>query len=106
VLVGDAAHAASPATGQGASMAIEDGVTLAKCLRDEPDLTAALRLYETLRRERVERVVRTGFRKLGPRVPGPLQRLLRDRAVARRARHPDVDWLHLHHIDWDARVTG
>jgi FAD-dependent urate hydroxylase len=105
-LVGDALHVASPSTTQGASMAIEDGVTLAKCLRDEPDLTAALRLYEGLRRERVERVVRTGFRKLGPRVPGPLQRLLRDRAVARRARQPDVDWLHLHHIDWDARVTG
>ncbi|MFC0548789.1 FAD-dependent monooxygenase [Kutzneria chonburiensis] len=105
-LVGDALHVASPSTTQGASMAIEDGVTLAKCLRDEPDLTAALHLYERLRRDRVERVVRTGFRKLGPRVPGPLQRLLRDRAVARRARNPEVDWLHLHHIDWDVSVTG
>jgi FAD-dependent urate hydroxylase len=32
VLVGDAAHAVSPSSGQGASMAIEDAVTLGRCL--------------------------------------------------------------------------
>lgn len=54
LLIGDAAHAASPATGQGASMALEDAVVLAKALRDAPDTDAALDLYETLRRPRVE----------------------------------------------------
>ncbi|MEU9170375.1 NAD(P)/FAD-dependent oxidoreductase [Streptomyces sp. NPDC048420] len=54
LLVGDAAHAASPATGQGASMALEDAVVLAKSLRDAPDTETALTLYETLRRPRVE----------------------------------------------------
>ncbi|MDT7840257.1 FAD-dependent monooxygenase [Streptomyces justiciae] len=54
LLVGDAAHAASPATGQGASMALEDAVVLAKSLRDAPDLDAALTRYEALRRPRVE----------------------------------------------------
>ncbi|WP_405865083.1 MULTISPECIES: FAD-dependent oxidoreductase [unclassified Streptomyces] len=54
LLIGDAAHAASPATGQGASMALEDAVVLAKCLRDAPDTEAALSLYEELRRPRVE----------------------------------------------------
>lgn len=54
LLIGDAAHAASPATGQGASMALEDAVILAKCLRDAPDPESALTLYETLRRPRVE----------------------------------------------------
>ncbi|WP_329216908.1 FAD-dependent monooxygenase [Streptomyces sp. NBC_01485] len=54
LLVGDAAHAASPATGQGASLALEDAVILAKCLRDTPDLDSALPLYEALRRPRVE----------------------------------------------------
>ncbi|MFD5840258.1 FAD-dependent oxidoreductase [Streptomyces chartreusis] len=54
LLIGDAAHAASPATGQGASMALEDAVVLAKSLRDTPDTDAALSLYETLRRPRVE----------------------------------------------------
>ncbi|GHE39585.1 FAD-dependent oxidoreductase [Streptomyces capitiformicae] len=54
LLIGDAAHAASPATGQGASMALEDAVVLAKALRDAPDTETALSLYETLRRPRVE----------------------------------------------------
>ncbi|MEV6233681.1 FAD-dependent monooxygenase [Saccharopolyspora shandongensis] len=51
LLIGDAAHAASPATGQGASMAVEDAVVLAKALRDHGSLDG----YERLRRPRVER---------------------------------------------------
>lgn len=51
LLIGDAAHAASPATGQGAAMALEDAVVLAKAVRDYGDLDA----YERLRRPRVER---------------------------------------------------
>jgi 2-polyprenyl-6-methoxyphenol hydroxylase-like FAD-dependent oxidoreductase len=35
-------------------MALEDAVILAKSLRDAPDTDAALALYETLRRPRVE----------------------------------------------------
>ncbi|WP_327701032.1 FAD-dependent oxidoreductase [Streptomyces decoyicus] len=54
LIIGDAAHAASPATGQGASMALEDAVILAKSLRDTPDLDSALSLYEACRRPRVE----------------------------------------------------
>ncbi|MEU9338551.1 FAD-dependent monooxygenase [Streptomyces sp. NPDC048290] len=59
LLLGDAAHAASPATGQGASMALEDAVVLAKALRDLPDTGQALRRYEALRRERVEHNITT-----------------------------------------------
>jgi 2-polyprenyl-6-methoxyphenol hydroxylase-like FAD-dependent oxidoreductase len=54
LIIGDAAHAASPATGQGASMALQDAVVLAKSLRDAPDTESALSLYEALRRPRVE----------------------------------------------------
>lgn len=53
LLIGDAAHAASPATGQGASMALEDAVVLAKALRDVPH--NAFAAYERARRPRVER---------------------------------------------------
>ncbi|MDQ1041010.1 2-polyprenyl-6-methoxyphenol hydroxylase-like FAD-dependent oxidoreductase [Streptomyces sp. V3I8] len=52
--IGDAAHAASPATGQGASLALEDAVALAQSLRDAPDTESALSRYESLRRPRVE----------------------------------------------------
>jgi 2-polyprenyl-6-methoxyphenol hydroxylase-like FAD-dependent oxidoreductase len=54
LIIGDAAHAASPATGQGASTALEDAVVLAKALRDAPAMEAALSAYERLRRPRVE----------------------------------------------------
>ncbi|MFF3767742.1 FAD-dependent oxidoreductase [Streptomyces sp. NPDC001922] len=54
LIIGDAAHAASPATGQGASMALEDAVVLAKSLRDTPDPDSGLSLYEACRRPRVE----------------------------------------------------
>jgi len=54
LLIGDAAHAAAPATGQGASMALEDAVVLAKALRDTGTTEAALAVYEHTRRPRVD----------------------------------------------------
>ena len=51
-LLGDACHPMTPNLGQGACMAIEDAVVLARCLRDEPNEVKALRHYETARRER------------------------------------------------------
>jgi 2-polyprenyl-6-methoxyphenol hydroxylase-like FAD-dependent oxidoreductase len=49
LIIGDAAHAASPATGQGASMALEDAIVLAKAFRDAD----AFAVYEQIRRPRV-----------------------------------------------------
>ncbi|GES34226.1 NAD(P)/FAD-dependent oxidoreductase [Streptomyces angustmyceticus] len=70
LLIGDAAHAASPATGQGASMALEDAVVLAKSLRDAPDLDSALSLYEACRRPRVEHnITASGEISRGTRTP-------------------------------------
>jgi 2-polyprenyl-6-methoxyphenol hydroxylase-like FAD-dependent oxidoreductase len=60
VIIGDAAHAVSPSSGQGASLAAEDAVTLGRCVRDAPTIPAALARYEQLRRARVERVVTWG----------------------------------------------
>jgi FAD-dependent urate hydroxylase len=50
-------HVTSPNSGQGASMAVEDALVLAKCLRDIPDTEGAFAAYERLRRECVEKVV-------------------------------------------------
>ncbi|HET6753767.1 MAG TPA: FAD-dependent monooxygenase [Jiangellaceae bacterium] len=41
IVIGDAAHAPSPTSGQGASLSVEDAVVLAKCLRDLPSPQAA-----------------------------------------------------------------
>src|SRR4029079_5324002 len=57
VIIGDAAHATSPSSGQGASMAIEDAIVLAKCLRDCDGISQAFATYERLRQTPVERVV-------------------------------------------------
>ena len=72
VLLGDAAHAASPSSGQGASLAIEDAVVLAKCLRDLPDTRHAFTAYERLRRGRVEKVVKYSARISRSKSAGPL----------------------------------
>jgi FAD-dependent urate hydroxylase len=78
VLVGDAAHAVSPSSGQGASMAIEDAVTLGRCLVAIPEIPAAFAEYERLRRGRVEKVVAYGRRSGSTKTAGPVGAALRD----------------------------
>jgi 2-polyprenyl-6-methoxyphenol hydroxylase-like FAD-dependent oxidoreductase len=56
VLVGDSAHAPSSSSGQGASLAAESAIELARCLRDIPDVSRAFAAYERLRRARVRQV--------------------------------------------------
>ena len=57
-LIGDAAHAISPHAGQGASMAMEDAITLAKCLRDVKDTKNAFVQFQLLRKKRVEKIAK------------------------------------------------
>ncbi|RSD19925.1 FAD-dependent oxidoreductase [Amycolatopsis eburnea] len=110
VIIGDAAHATSPAAGQGASMAIEDAVTLAKCLRDVPEVPHALATYEGLRRERVEAVVAAGKRNGEQKVIGPVGRVVRDFFIKRAFSKPfDEDpnaFMWDHRIDWNAKVAA
>jgi salicylate hydroxylase len=57
-LLGDACHPTLPFLAQGAIMAMEDGVVLARCLEASPgDVPRALQRYEALRIERTTRVV-------------------------------------------------
>jgi 2-polyprenyl-6-methoxyphenol hydroxylase-like FAD-dependent oxidoreductase len=78
VVIGDAAHAPAPTSGQGASMAIEDGVVLARQLRDQRSIPEALATFEQLRRERVEKIVAWGARGSSNKMPGAFGRLARD----------------------------
>jgi 2-polyprenyl-6-methoxyphenol hydroxylase-like FAD-dependent oxidoreductase len=110
VIIGDAAHATSPAAGQGASMAIEDAVTLGKCLRDVSGIEQALTTYESLRRERVEAVVAAGKRNGDSKVIGPVGRVVRDFFIKRVFSKPfDEDpnaFMWNHHIDWDEKIAA
>jgi 2-polyprenyl-6-methoxyphenol hydroxylase-like FAD-dependent oxidoreductase len=111
IIIGDAAHATAPSSGQGASMALEDAVILAKCLRDRPGAPAAFATFEALRRDRVERIVRYGARSANSKAAGPAGRVIRDLilpvAFGRAARDGggSMAWLQGHHIDFDEPAT-
>ena len=78
VLVGDAVHAPSNSTGQGASLAMESAIELARCLRDLPAAPTAFAVYEQLRRPRVEKIAARGARIGRAKAPGPVaQRMMR-----------------------------
>jgi 2-polyprenyl-6-methoxyphenol hydroxylase-like FAD-dependent oxidoreductase len=110
VIIGDAAHATSPSSGQGASMAIEDAVTLARCLRDVQPSADAFAAYDRLRRARVERVVAYSARIGQSKTPGPIGRWFRDLfmpvALKLVASPAAQAWLYDHSIDWSARVAA
>lgn len=57
-LVGDAAHPMLPFMGQGAAMAIEDAMVLARCLSESANVATGLGRYENARLERVTFVQR------------------------------------------------
>ncbi|NMN98614.1 FAD-dependent oxidoreductase [Antrihabitans stalactiti] len=111
IIIGDAAHAASPSSGQGASLAIEDAVILAKCLRDDRDIPTAFATYEGLRRDRVEKIVESAARTSNSKAAGPVGRVLRDLFMPvflkKMAKGGDKSaaFMFDHHIDWDAPVS-
>ena len=60
-LIGDAIHAPSPSSGQGASMALEDAVVLGDLLgRHADDPVSAFPAFDAARRRRVEKIVAMG----------------------------------------------
>jgi 2-polyprenyl-6-methoxyphenol hydroxylase-like FAD-dependent oxidoreductase len=112
VLVGDAAHATSPSSGQGASQAIESAVQLARCLRDLPH-EQAFATYEVMRRARVEKIIALAAKTNGDKAAGPVARVFRDLAMLAMTKlvKPEtmarkLDWQFNYRIDWDAPVTG
>lgn len=55
-MLGDAAHPMTPFLGQGAVIAIEDAMVLARCFAEADDVEEALRRYEAARKERANGV--------------------------------------------------
>lgn len=81
-LLGDAAHTMTPNLGQGAGLAIEDAIALAKCLKDGEDVQTALRRYERLRIKRTSSLMTLAWR-IGAmaRWKGPIACGARDRLL-------------------------
>ncbi|MGY3233798.1 2-polyprenyl-6-methoxyphenol hydroxylase-like FAD-dependent oxidoreductase [Bradyrhizobium sp. USDA 4472] len=57
LLIGDAAHATSPHAGQGASLALEDAMRLARLMQEGQELSATFQAFEAERRPRAEKIV-------------------------------------------------
>jgi 2-polyprenyl-6-methoxyphenol hydroxylase-like FAD-dependent oxidoreductase len=110
VLLGDAAHAVSPSSGQGASLALEDAMDLAKRLRDHVDPTHAFAGFERDRRRRVERIV-AEFRRRGTDkaevtpLRSQLGHFARWAALNLFGRRSQ-DWVYRYRIDWGPVPTG
>jgi 2-polyprenyl-6-methoxyphenol hydroxylase-like FAD-dependent oxidoreductase len=109
IVIGDAAHAPTPTSGQGASLSIEDAVVLAKCLRDLPDPQQAFTRFEALRRPRVERIIKQAARINSNKAAGPVGRVFRDAILplilkmatnSKRAKEA-----YEYHIDWNAPIS-
>jgi 2-polyprenyl-6-methoxyphenol hydroxylase-like FAD-dependent oxidoreductase len=107
VLTGDAAHAPSSSSGQGASLAAESAVELARCLRDLP-LPQALAHYEELRRPRVEKIIKETARTNSRKAAGPVARVIRDALLPTmfKVMKPESrTWQFRYPIDFDAPVA-
>jgi 2-polyprenyl-6-methoxyphenol hydroxylase-like FAD-dependent oxidoreductase len=110
VLVGDAVHAPSSSSGQGASLAIESAVQLARCLRDLPAPAAAFARYEQLRRVRVEKAAAQAARTNSQKASGPLAKALMHivMPIALKTLFKPTKMfgaLHDYRIDWDASAS-
>lgn len=108
-LVGDAVHGTTTSSGQGASLALEDSLILARCLRDVSDVQQAFTMYEQLRRPRVERVARMGRRGSQAKVAGPLLRRFQGLVMPLALKlfiHPEKEsWLYDYQIDLHEPVS-
>src|SRR5690606_28760518 len=111
VLVGDAVHAPSNSSGQGASLAIESAIQLARCLRDLPDAPSAFAEYERMRRPRVEGVAARAARINRTKSPGPIagaimplmmRLMLKTVLNPEKMLAPEQRYV----IDWDAPVAA
>jgi len=108
VLVGDSVHAPSNSTGQGASLAIDSAIQLARCLRDLPDATSGFTAYESMRRKRVETITKRGARLNHTKTPGPVARKMMKTLMPIMFKVMNIEKTmgteQRYVIDWDAPV--
>lgn len=111
VLVGDAVHAPSSSSGQGASLALESAIELARCLRDIADPTAAFATYEGLRRPRVQDISDNAAKTNNGKTSGPVAKAMMGLVMPIATRtflqaEKMFGPVHRFVIDWDETVRA
>jgi salicylate hydroxylase len=99
VLLGDACHPVG--AGQGASMAIEDAVVLARSLGLAPSIPDALTRYDKARRARVGKMTKAASVNRDAKTKGPIGRRLSDLMMPIVFRHfyqKATGWLYAHEL--------
>ncbi len=107
-LIGDAVHAPAPSAGQGASLALEDGIVIAKCLRDIADIEQAFATFVSLRKERAEKLVKQSRRAGSGKSPSnAVSRFIRDLVLPLFLKKAGdaTKWMYTYHVDWDEKIT-
>ncbi len=106
-LIGDAAHTPSSKAGQGASMALEDAIIIAKCLRDMPDPPQAFATFESLRKPRVEALLRKTRKSTDSRTPRTVVgRFIADLflPIDLKIANQTTRRMYNYHVNWDELV--
>lgn len=108
-LIGDAIHATSPTNGQGAAMASEDALMLAKCLRDIDDTEHAFEKFQQLRKKRTEKIVKLGRTAgEGYLYTNPVKKWFRNTMIVVMLNSPFFkgmkDFMFGYNVDWDKKI--
>ena len=98
-LLGEAAHPLLPFLGQGANMAIEDGMVLSRCISGGNNIVDGLRRYEAARLERTSRIARVTLGSIShmhnPRLADPAQaQEFMDGLLGAKAPDTRYDWIY------------
>ncbi len=108
-IAGDATHAVSPHVGHGASLAMEDAIVLAKCLRDIPDVESAFEMYEKLRKQRTQKIVSLAQHlSKSKTTSNPLAAWYRDISLPSYLERSAelMDWIYSYQVNWDEEVVA
>lgn len=101
-LIGDAAHAVSPHSGQGVSMALEDALVMARELRDAPTTEMAFATFLEKRRERTEKVIAFGRHSGNSKRHGPVISFIQSLLMPLFLRFaPSFAWVYDHREEWE-----
>ena len=108
-LIGDAVHATSPTNGQGAAMASEDGLMLAKCLRDIDGTQQAFEKFQQLRQKRVEKIVKIGRTSgEGYMMTNPIRKWFRNTMIVVMLNSPFFDrmkdFFFGYNVEWNKKI--